>query len=430
VNDVSEARDESSRYVVISSDCHAGADVLDYKPYLASQWHEEFDVWASHYVDPWLEIEPGLPGRRVGVASGNLVENWDSDRRIADLEADGIVAEVVFPNTSPPFFPSGNLSAPMPVTRQEYERRWAGLQAHNRWLVDFCAAAPGRRAGIAQILLNDVDAAMREIRWVKENGLSGGILLPGVSPGSGMPPLYSPEYEGIWAVCEELAVPVNHHAGPTGRPIDPPAPASSAIASFETHFFAQRALWHLIFAGVFERYPALRFILTETFTSWVTQRLPAADVLYASALVESSPWQAFAGVVAEKMSLSPREYFDRNCFIGASFLLPSEAQQRYEVGVGRIMWGSDYPHSEGCFPYSVKALRAAFADVPPAEVRRMVGETAAGVYSFDLDALALIAERVGPTVEEVATPLTDRPKVPEESVCAVFAPTMPIGPYA
>jgi predicted TIM-barrel fold metal-dependent hydrolase len=430
VDTVDEVNRESSRYVVISSDCHAGADVLDYKPYLAKQWHEEFDVWAADYVDPWLEIESGPPGRRVGVSSGNLVENWDSDRRLADLESDGIVAEVVFPNTSPPFFPSGNLSAPMPVTHQEYERRWAGLQAHNRWLVDFCGATPGRRAGIAQILLNDVDEAVREIRWAKAAGLSGGILLPGVSPGSGLPPLYSPEYERIWAVCEELEVPINHHAGPTGRPIDPPAPASSAINSFETHFFAQRALWHLMFAGVFERYPALRFILTETFTSWVTHRLPAADVLYNAALVESSPWEAFAGLSAHEMSLSPREYFDRNCFIGASFLLPSEAKERYEVGVGRIMWGSDYPHSEGCFPYSREALRAAFADVPPAEVRLMLGETAAQVYSFDLDALSLIAERVGPTVEEVATPLTDFPKVPEESVCAVFAPFMPIGPYA
>ena len=59
----------------------------------------------------------------------------------------GIAAEVVFPNTIPPFFPSGSLLAPMP-SNEEFDRRWAGLQAHNRWLADFCADTPGRRAGI------------------------------------------------------------------------------------------------------------------------------------------------------------------------------------------------------------------------------------------------------------------------------------------
>ena len=83
---------------------------------------------------------------------------------IAELEADGVVAEVLFPNTIPPFFPSGNLVAPQP-SPEEYERRWAGLKAHNRWMVDFCNEAPGRRAGIAQIMLNDVDDAVDEIRW-------------------------------------------------------------------------------------------------------------------------------------------------------------------------------------------------------------------------------------------------------------------------
>ena len=85
-------------------------------------------------------------------------------------------------------------------------------RAHNRWLADFCAA-PGRRAGIAQILLHDVDAAVDEIRWAKDAGLTGGVLLPGAPPGSDLLPLYAPEYEPIWAACEELGLPINHHTG-------------------------------------------------------------------------------------------------------------------------------------------------------------------------------------------------------------------------
>ena len=88
---------------------------------------------------------------------------------------------MLFPNTVPPFFAQGNLTALEP-TAADYERRWAGLQAHNRWLADFCAAAPGRRAGLAQIFLNDVDDALAEVRWAKENmDVFGGILLPNVA---------------------------------------------------------------------------------------------------------------------------------------------------------------------------------------------------------------------------------------------------------
>src|ERR1700685_3336361 len=158
------------RYIVISSDGHAGAEMLDYRDYLERRYLDEFDVWAKSYVNPYADLRGDTSYR-----------NWDSAARLRELEADGVVAEVLFPNTIPPFFPSGNLVAPQP-TQEEYERRWAGLRAHNRWMADFCGEASGRRAGIAQILLNDVDDAVAEICWAREAGLTGGILLPGVPP--------------------------------------------------------------------------------------------------------------------------------------------------------------------------------------------------------------------------------------------------------
>ena len=193
------ARDD--RYVVISADGHAGADLLDYRPYLESRYLDDFDVWAPTYVNPFADLRGDTAYR-----------NWDSDRRLSELESDGVVGEVLFPNTVPPFFPRGNLVA-RPPAAGELELRWAGLRAHNRWMADFCAEAPGRRAGMAQIFLNDVDAAVAEIRWARDAGLFGGVLLPGVAPDAGLPPLYAPDYEPIWAVCEELDLPLNNHSG-------------------------------------------------------------------------------------------------------------------------------------------------------------------------------------------------------------------------
>jgi predicted TIM-barrel fold metal-dependent hydrolase len=397
----------SERYTVISADGHCGAPPVEYRSYLASRWHDEFDAWARAFENPFGDL-----------AGDDAYRNWDGDRRLAELEADGIVAEVLFPNTIPPFFPSGALVAPAP-TAAEYERRWAGLQAHNRWLADFCAAAPGRRAGVAQILLNDVDDALAEIEVAAGAGLTGGVLLPGVAPNHEIPPLWSDVYEPVWARCEELGVVVNHHSG-GGLPVfDLRDPAARAVMLVEIPIYAHRALWALIFAGVFERHPGLRFVLTEQGTSWVPGTLANLDWFAKRMRIPTAAESHFGGEAVAKLSLTPSEYFARNCWVGASFLRPVESALRHDVGVDRIMWGSDYPHSEGSYPYSREALRAAFAGAPEPEIRAMLAGNAARVYGFDLDALDTVAARVGPTVAEVAQPLAE---LPADSTCNAFDP--------
>jgi predicted TIM-barrel fold metal-dependent hydrolase len=399
----------SDNYTVISADGHAGAAVLDYRPYLASAWHDEFDAWARHFENPFGDL-----------AGETAYRNWDSDRRLAENEADGVVAEVLFPNTIPPFFPSGALIAPAPAAA-EYERRWAGLQAHNRWLADFCAAAPGRRAGVAQILLNDLDDALAEVRFAHDAGLFGGVLLPGVAPNQDIAPLWSDVYEPLWSLCEELGVVVNHHSG-GGLPVfDLADPAARAVMLVEIPIYAHRALWHLVFAGVFERHPGLKFVLTEQGTSWVPGTLANLDWFAKRMTIESAAEFQFGGAAVAKLSLTPSEYFARNCWIGASFMRPIEATLRHQVGVDRIMWGSDYPHSEGSYPYTRQALRAAFATAPESEVRAMVGENAARVYGFDHGVLSEIAATRGPAVAEIAEPIAVD-AYPSDSTCNAFDP--------
>ena len=132
--------------------------------------------------------------------------------RNSQQEEDGIVGEVVFPNTVPPFFPSFVLFA-KPPTPEEYRHRRAGVHAHNRWLVDWCGEFPERRAGVGQIFLNDIDDAIEDIKWIKEHGLRGGILLPNLAPDvKWVKPLYDPEYDRLWEVCQDLDIPINVHS--------------------------------------------------------------------------------------------------------------------------------------------------------------------------------------------------------------------------
>ena len=106
--------------------------------------YDDFDAWAADFTEPWTDYDIEMMDTddqflRVGASSFLAPYNWDSDMRLAHMDAEGIAGEVIFPNTVPPFYPSGAITAPAPSTEDEYLHRWAGIQAHNRWLVDFCA---------------------------------------------------------------------------------------------------------------------------------------------------------------------------------------------------------------------------------------------------------------------------------------------------
>ena len=60
---------------MVLPDGHAGADLYDYKPYLASRWHDEFDAWAPTYVNPYADLQAPTAYR-----------SWDSARRLEETE--------------------------------------------------------------------------------------------------------------------------------------------------------------------------------------------------------------------------------------------------------------------------------------------------------------------------------------------------------
>ena len=410
-------------HTVISADTHCGADLLDYKPYLEKKYHEEFDAWAGF-------IERDVAARKemfkdmerspleVGVDGDPEVfgyRNHSSERRLREQEEDGVIAAVLFPNTQPPFAPPAATSFEAPPYSDNFEHRWAGLRAHNRWLADFVADAPERRAGIIQIFLGDVEGSVEEIEWAAAQGLRGGVLVPGAPPDSPFEPLYSASYEPIWAAADAAGLPLNHHAGGATPNFGNHFPSSLAVFMLEVQWWTQRALWHLMFAGVFERHPDLNYVITETGTAWVPDTLEKLESFYYR--MKHSKYGSesiFGGQAVAQMSLTPAEYFARQCYIGASFLRPAETERALEVGTDRIMWGSDYPHIEGSYPHTHEHLRLTFSNYSVEDTTKMLTTNAARVYGFDLEALAPLAEKHCPTKDFVATPI-DYGEIPERA---------------
>jgi len=385
----------TDHYTIISADCHAGGNHEQYREYLDAEFRDEFDAWRGGYRNPFRDLQDDGRSR-----------NWDDDRRNADLDADGVAAEVVFPNTVPPFFPTGVVVAPA-ASPETFRIRLAGIRAHNRWLADFVGRHPHRRVGLAQIMLNDVDEAIADVKWCREHGIKG-VLLPGAAPDTPwIEPLSSDYYDPLWAVCQDLDMPVTHHAGGSGIPEFADTPFRNLIFMMETGFYANRAFWHMIWGGIFERFPNLKLILTEQGSDWVKPALNRMEHFYK---MMKSGRVGELGIPAEAIgSLSPIETFQRNIWIGASFPAPADAATFEEFGIDRFMWGSDYPHNEATWPYSTESLRRTFTGWDPADLRRILSENAADVYGFDLDALAPIAAEHGPTVAEVAVPLGEIP---------------------
>ena len=148
----------------------------------------------------------------------------------------------------------------------------------------------------------------------------------------------------------------------------------------------------MVWSGAFERHPDLKFVLTETGCSWILETLRVLEFKADIPLFKH---------FTRDLSLRPTEYFQRQCFLGASFLPPHEGDDRHRIGLDKLMWGSDYPHIEGTWPNTRNALRETFGEYPEAEIRALLADNAAAVYPFDIEALASVAANVGIELAEL-----------------------------
>jgi len=402
-------------YVVISSDCHAGPNSPVYRDHLDPGYRDDFDVElaerqtliderrAAMGMDPftgddefkaeWFgEDEEGNSLHEIGMRGA-----WDASTRDAELDRDGVTAEVVFPG---PDAATGKMGAPFgagfnPVATRGPDHLLAGARAYNRWAAELCQASPERRAGlIVAPILDDADGAIAEIRRAHEDGLRGGIIIP---PQWGTHESYtSYRYDSVWAVAQELDLPVHCHSGPGAHDDYGMVPGWMSVYGYETIFFTSRPMWFMLLTGVFERFPRLRMAVTEAGCYW------AADMLWRLDMMASRDHGARKMADTHGiLTMLPSEYFDRNCGIGSSNTRRRELARRYEIGVGNIMWGNDFPHPEGTWPYTREFLKDRFWDIPVDETAQILGLNAASFYHFDVDRLRPIADRIGPTPEEL-----------------------------
>jgi predicted TIM-barrel fold metal-dependent hydrolase len=348
---------------------------------------------------------------RIGdpVAAGKMVTGFatsgdmDSEYRLKELEADGVVGDIMFPQGNP-FFPTMREQGDHPFNPVS-ELGAAGRRAVNRWLADFVATNPERHAAPVVCDVNDIEQCVRDIRWGKEHGLRGGFApaQQGSPDLFGLPLWNDPYYDPIWEVCNELEYPISMHIGAPTNPMG--GRGSAALFAMEYWWLGRRPLRYMILGGVFERHPNLRMLLSEATAGWVVDELKVMDTVVRGKLTSSIKSEiGLAGIDLSDqrgdLDRLPSEYFAEHCFLNTGAWHEDWSRRRadgYDI-TNNMIWGNDYPHPEGTWPTSVEQLRDTFTrlDVPIEDIRKILGGNAARLYGFDLGALQPIADRVGP----------------------------------
>ena len=418
----------SSRYVVISADTHCGAPHEVMRTYLDERFRDDFDSWlvtAQERREQMFRIFATNPDPAGDELDERRLERFESfftglkgysdpDKWLSAQEADGIVASAIYPTGS------GLDGVPFAAKpSDDDERGIAAMRAYNRWLGEFCSSIQGRGAGLAAVpMLHHVELVTEMIHEAAGFGLRG-IMLPNMAPDQ--PAFNHPMYEPVWAACEEHGLTLNIHGGTAGPEMftatqmqgpggdgevgDPFHAASLKSALGDGGVGSRRMMFTFVYGGIFDRFPTLRIAFTEAFLEWVPfERIklsaPFSELWY-------NNWSLRQ--LRNQLERHPDDYWEDHFFFGASFMAPRETPLRHNIGVGQIMWGSDYPHAEGTHPHTLESLRNTFAGVPADELRLMLGENAARFYGFDLAQLRAIADRVGPTVAMIDDPIVELP---------------------
>jgi predicted TIM-barrel fold metal-dependent hydrolase len=303
------------------------------------------------------------------------------EQRVREQDLDGIDAEILYTGVSGPDLWRGikNDAAYRSV-----------LRAYNDYLAEeYCPVAPHRLLGLGVLPETGVDDAIAEMEHCKRQGLVG-VTLNAFPAARSYP---SPEDDRFWAASLDLDMPVTVHVqfgfpantyggsgGPAFKYERQPEDGSNDIIlrlAKYGHRGAQNAV-QLLWAGVFDRFPALRIYFAETQIGWIPNFLEQMDNHYR----RHRHWaERLLGLKA--LDRLPSEYILEHCYWGFLYNPVGVRTVRREMGVNRVLWATDFPHAETDFPHSRESIEETFAGVPEAERYQMlVGNT---VEFFHLD---------------------------------------------
>jgi predicted TIM-barrel fold metal-dependent hydrolase len=288
---------------------------------------------------------------------------YDPKERVKDMDTDGIWAQLCFPS-----FPGFAGSTFFAATDKQLAT--ACVSAYNDWMIDeWCAANPERQIPLVLVPFWDADATVKETERVAAKGAKA-VSFTEAPHALGLPSFHTKHWDGFFKVCEEAGMPVCVHFGSGGAPsVAPEAPFTTAIALFGLN--SQMCTVDLVNSRVFERFPKLKFALSEGGIGWLPYILERTDYT----------WERHRYYTGMADAKKPSEIFRSNIF--GCFISDDAGLHNIDrIGEDNIMFESDYPHSDCNFPHSRKMLEESLAHVPDAVARKIAEDNARRVFNF------------------------------------------------
>lgn len=334
--------------------------------------------------DGW-SVDGRPPGRTFGLeavagqadAKGNyrhtgltwdeiLPGNYDGAAHLADMDRDEVDGVVLYPDVA-----MGAYGLPL----EEAAFRLAILRTYNDWLLDDFEAADKRRiVGLCGIPVDDgMDAAVAELRRCVDKGARGVFV-----PGSPVKPYWDPHYDPLWQAASETETVISCHRNHGGRPKGDEAPQLGVpginVGGIAVRFFsAVTPLTYMIFTGVFERFPSLRFVVAEVNCGWMPFWLENMDQNFH----QQRHWSQLP------IDRPPSTYAGENVFVTTLDDHVGFAAMRENPRMAdAVMYSTDYPHSVSLWPNSRKHIADLTTGMDDATRQKILSGNAERIYRF------------------------------------------------
>ncbi len=310
-----------------------GVIIIDGQP--TTYDHETQQHRKPHKVGRKTETTQPLSGSRIAEANRldfAIERNYDAEAQLMGMELEGIDIAVLFPTMGLSLVARDNMDPRLSL---------ALCQAYNNWIAEFCSHSPDRLKFSAMLPPHDVNLACAElVRCVTELGAVGSFMRPNRVNGHFW---HSNYWNPLFAMHQELDVTLGFHEG-TGA-----AYSYMNVLYGENRFYRhvashwiemQQTLIAMLIAGVFEFYPKLRVGYLEAQNSWVPGILTRIEWDYPQYRESHAPY----------LSLTPKEYFQRNCWAAVEGSEPEIEATASLIGADRMCISTDYPHFDSNFP--------------------------------------------------------------------------------
>ncbi len=336
--------------------------------YIGDEWINSVGITA---VAGWKDAYPSHPPTYDDAHPAS----HDSSARLSYMDELGIWSMILYPNV-------GGFGNQVFGRLDDPEAKLACVHAYNDFLIDWCSADKRRLIPVMTLPYWDVEASLKEIERCAPLGHRG-ILFTGEPQSFGLPLLASRHWDPIWAAAQDCNLPISFHIGSgdfgdefSDDRVEVEGYAATCARAGAKIFMTNGAhVLDLLFSGILERFPKVRFVSVESGVGWLPFLLECADYQFKAMAVSKE---------RSDFKMLPSEYFKRQVYACSWFETITSDAIVERVGAENILFETDFPHPTSIYGGDVqKTIDSSLGSLSEEIRHRLLWENTAQLYEIE-----------------------------------------------